>query len=129
MDKKAVPAFIAAVLALIAAIGSCTFLAPCAHEDGSFGPCHWAGRALCGVSIAVLVMALLAIAVKRHRGGIYLSMLPVCALGIFTPGTLISLCGMSTMRCRAVMQPAMIILFSAMLICGAAGTLLELKKR
>ena len=129
MNKKAVPACIAAALALVAAIGSFTFLGPCVHEDGSFGACHWAGRALCGESAALLVMAVLAIAVKRHRGGIYLSMLPACVLGILTPGTLISLCGMSTMRCRAVMQPAMIILFSAMLICSAAGTLLELKKR
>ena len=49
----------------------------------------------------------------------------LCALGILTPGTLLGLCSMSTMRCRMVTQPAMILLFSAALLCAAAGAILN----
>ena len=67
------------------------------------------------------VGAVLALAAGTCRRGIYISILPACVLGILTPGWLIDLCMMSTMRCRAVMRPAMIILFSAMLVLSGIG--------
>jgi hypothetical protein len=67
--------------------------------------------------------------VKRARPGVYLGGLPVCVLGILTPGTLIDLCRMSTMRCRMVMQPAMIILFSAALAAALTGAILTGRKQ
>jgi hypothetical protein len=70
------------------------------------------------------ILAAAAIGVKKARLGVYLSALPLCLLGIFTPGVLIDLCRMSTMRCRAVMQPAMIILFSAALLSSLIGAIL-----
>ena len=39
------------------------------------------------------------------------------------------LCRMSTMRCRMVMQPAMILLFSAALLCALAGVILNAGKK
>ena len=128
MKKSLIPATVILILSLVIAIGSITFLSPCVHEDGSFGSCHWAGQALLGLGCVLGALATLALFVKRARLGVYLSALPVCALGILTPGTLIGLCRMSAMRCRMVMQPAMILLFSAALLCALAGAILSARE-
>lgn len=113
MKKRIIPACLMLVLSLIIAIGSFTFLSPCIHEDGNVGACWWAGRTLSGLGFLLAVISVLTIFSERARFGTYLSGAAVSILGILTPGTLISLCRMDSMRCRAVMQPAMIILFAA----------------
>ena len=125
MKKQIIPAIILFVIAIVIAIGSQTFLSPCVHEDGSFGTCHWAGQAVLGLGCVLAVQAVLTLCVRRAAKGAYICMLPVCAMGILTPGTLIDLCHMSTMHCRAVMQPAMIILFSIAFISALAGLILN----
>ena len=126
--KQLIPAAVLLILSVLIVIGSQSFLKPCVHEDGSFGPCHWAGQALLGLGCALGVLAALALAVRRAGFGLFLGALPVCVLGILTPGTLIDLCHMSTMRCRMVMQPAMIILFAAALLCALTGAVLSARK-
>ena len=128
MEKQRIPAVVLLAVSLVIAAGSQTFLSPCVHEDGTFGPCHWAGQALFGVGCALGVIAVLALCIDRARFGVYLSAMPLCTLGILTPGTLIGLCHMSTMQCRMVMQPAMIILFSAALLCALTGAILTARK-
>ena len=128
MKKSMIPAAEILFLSLIVVIGGMTFLSPCVHEDGTFGSCHWAGRALQGLGCATGVLAVLALCVRHARFGVYLSTLPVCALGILTPGMLIGLCRMSTMRCRMMMQPAMILLFSAALLCALTGAILSARE-
>lgn len=121
MKKTIIPACIMLALSLVIAIGSFTFLHPCVHDDGSVGACWWAGRALLGLGCLLAVLSLLALLSERARFGICLSALAVSLLGILTPGTLIGLCKMSSMRCRAVMQPAMIILFAAAGLAALLG--------
>ncbi len=128
MKKSMIPAAVVLVLSMVIVIGGMTFLSPCVHEDGAFGPCHWAGQALLGAGCVLGVLAVLALCMKRARPGVFLSALPVCVLGILTPGTLIDLCRMSTMRCRMVMQPAMILLFSAALLCALTGAILSARE-
>ena len=128
MKKSVIPAAAVLILSLVIVIGGMTFLSPCVHEDGSFGPCHWAGRALLGVGGVLGVLAVFSLCGKRARPGVFLSEMPVCVLGILTPGTLIDLCRMSAMRCRMVTQPAMIILFSAALLCALAGAILSARE-
>lgn len=129
MKKQIIPAIVMLIISLIVVIGSQSFLSPCVHEDGSFGPCRGAGQELLGLGCVLGVFAALSLGVKRARLGVYLSALPVCALGILTPGTLLDLCRMSTMRCRMVMQPAMMILFSAALLCALIGAILTAGKK
>ena len=132
VKKQVIPGCITLVLSLVTAIGSTTFLGPCVHEDGSVGACHWAGRALLGLGLLLAVLSLLAVLLRRARGGLYLSIAVTCILGMLTPGTLISLCKMSSMHCRAVMQPAMILLFAAAglaALCGAAASMRKEKGR
>ena len=128
MKKQMLPAAILLALSLIIVIGSQTFLSPCVHEDGSFGACHWAGQALLGLGCALGMISAIAL-INRARFGAYLSALPVCILGILTPGSLIDLCHMSTMQCRMVLQPAMIILFSLSLLCALTGAILTARKQ
>ncbi len=123
MKKTIIPALIVLILSLLAALGSQTFLGACVHEDGSFGACHWACRAILGEGGLLAVLSLLALALKRERAGLYLAMLPASVLGLLTPGTLIALCKMPTMRCRMLTQPAMLILFGAMLVAALVGWL------
>ena len=125
MKKQMIPGCVMLVLALVISIGSLTFLSPCIHEDGSVGACWWAGRALLGLGCLLGVLALLTLVSGRARFGTYLSSIAVCILGTLTPGTLISLCRMSSMHCRAVMQPAMIILFSVSALAAVIGVLLS----
>ena len=128
MNKSIVPAMILLILSIVIIFGSQTFLSPCIHEDGSFGSCHWAGQALLGLGCVAGILAILSLCVQKARLGTYMSALPVCGLGILTPGTLIDLCHMSTMRCRMVMQPAMILLFSAALLCALTGAIFTARK-
>ena len=125
MKKQMIPGCVMLVLALVISIGSLTFLSPCIHEDGSVGACWWAGRALLGLGCLLGILAVLTLVSGRARFGTYLSSIAVCILGILTPGTLISLCRMSSMHCRAVMQPAMIILFSVSALAAVIGVLLS----
>lgn len=129
MKKQIIPAVILLIIAAVIATGSRTFLSPCIHEDGTFGACHWAGQALLGLSCVLAVQAVLTLCLRRFRAGAYICAMPVCVMGILTPGILIDLCHMSTMRCRAVMQPAMIILFSAAFICALTGFFLNVKNK
>ena len=128
MKKTSVPALLLLIIAALTAFGSQSFLSPCVHEDGTFGACHWAGQALLGIGCTLGILAILALAVKQARFGIYLSAMPVCLLGILTPGTIISLCRASTMRCRMVMQPAMIILFAVALLSALVGSMLSVRR-
>lgn len=125
MNKYRIPAVIVLVLSLLLAIGSQTFMGACVHDDGSLGVCHWAARALSGIGGLLAVLAILALLVKKERAGLYLAMVPTALLGIFTPGTLINLCGMATMRCRALMKPAAMILLAFTLAAALVGWLMS----
>ena len=129
MKKAIIPAIIILVLALVIAVGSQTFLGACVHEDGSFGACHWAARAILGEGALLAVLAALAMALKKERAGLYLAMAPASLLGMLTPGTLIAICGMDTMRCRMLMLPAMLILFGIALLAALVGWLAARKEK
>ena len=127
MKKDIIPAIIVLVLSLLLAIGSQTFMGACVHDDGGFGACHWAARALAGIGGLLAGLSVLALLLKQERAGLYLAMLPAALLGILTPGTLIDLCGMATMRCRALMKPASTILLSLTLAAALVGWLMTRK--
>ena len=129
MRKTTIIPIILFILALVLAIGSQTFLGACVHEDGSFGPCHWAGRMLMGISAIQAALALLALLLPGERSGLCLAIVPTAIVGLLTPGALIAICAMDTMRCRMVMRPAAMVLCALMLALGLAGWLLSRGKR
>ena len=123
MKKLSIPALAVLILSLVIAVGSQTFLGACVHDDGGFGPCHWASRAVLGLGAAQAVMAVMALLWPERRQGLFPAMLPVSVVGFFTPGGLIDICRMNTMRCRMVMRPAMLVLFALTLVVALAGCL------
>ena len=122
-SRSFIPAIVILVLAVLAAAGVKTFLGPCVHEDGTFGPCHAAGQALFGLSLVAAAESALAVWSKDEgvRRGLYLSLMLTAVLGFLMPGTIIGICGMATMRCRVVMRPAMMILSGLIFAAAAAG--------
>ena len=123
MNKKTIPALIVLILSILIAVGSQTFLGACVHGDGSFGACHWAARAMLALGGIQAVMAMLALVFPEQKQGLYLGMLPVSVAGLLTPGTLIDICKVNTMRCRMVMRPAMLVLFALTLVIAMVGCL------
>ena len=125
--KKNVFCGILLALAAVIAIGSVTVLGPCVHEDGSEAPCTRAGRAvLCdGCVLALLAALILFIRKPSVRIVLFFISLCVAAAGIALPGTIFQICRMDTMHCRAVMQPATVILFAFELIVSVCGLIVE----
>ena len=128
MKRLSIHAVILLVLGLVVAIGSLTFLGACVHEDGSFGACHWAARALLGEGCLAAALGLLALFVEQARLGLYLASALNAILGLLTPGTLIAICGMDAMRCRMVMKPAMTVLWVLALAVAAVGCAMEYRR-
>ena len=122
MKKILIPGILFLLAALVA-IGSVTFLGPCVHEDGSEAPCVAAGRAVLADGCLLAALALVLFFLRKPALRRILFGIAFCAagVGIFFPGTLFRICKMDTMHCRMVMQPAMILLFSAALIVCAVG--------
>ena len=130
MKHFSICALFSLVLSAVIAAGSVSFLGACIHEDGGFGACHWAGQALFGIGLLLMAESLFALLCGDSwtRQGIYGSMLLTAILGSLIPGTLIDLCHMATMRCRALMQPAMIILCAIIGMVSLTGFFLERRK-
>ena len=130
MKRFSVCALLVFVLSLVIAVSSISFLGPCIHEDGSFGACHWAGQALFGIGLLLAAESLFAMLCgeSRTRQGVFVSILLTAILGCLIPGTLIELCHMATMRCRALMQPAMVILCALSAVSAFVGFFAERKK-
>ena len=129
MKKDQIPSVLLLILSLLIVLGGRTLFFPCVHEDGAFGTCHWAGVMLQGLGFVLGALSVLSLCIARARLGVYLSALPLCVLGLLTPGTLIPLCRMRTMRCWTMMRPAMMRLFSAALVVALLGAVLTERKQ
>lgn len=100
------------VLGLVLTFGVFTFLRPCVHAEGDFGTCHWAGWMIAALGVVLTVQAVAGMLCGKRamREGISLAMIPVAVLTALTPGVLIPLCGVQTMRCQMVMKPAVLLI-------------------
>ena len=110
------------VLSLCLALGAALVFGACAaHGDGSVMTCHWAGRAVVGTGAAMSALALARLAVgRRARLGSDLAFIALAGLAALLPGRLVSLCMMESMRCRAVMRPAVLVLSALIALAAAA---------
>lgn len=109
-------------LSAVLLLGVLTVFAPCgAKKDGGWMTCHWAGNAVAGAAAVLTALAVMRIFAKDGKAQSWLSaaMLPTALLAALIPGRLIALCMMPSMRCRAVMSPAVTVL-SVLIIAIAA---------
>ena len=133
--KKQNTTWIFAVQLIISAvffIGMLTFLKPCGpKEDGTFMACHYAGTALIILAAGMLLISLAGLFLKgsaaRAAAGVLQIVLSVLTLII--PGTVIGLCMMPEMRCRAVMRPGSIVCAVLMILVSLAGILISRRKK
>ena len=98
---------------ILLTIGVKTAFHPCGmHEDGGYGSCHWAGQAVFGIGIVLLVIGILHLIMRKPAGkmGLSLAVIPLALLAAVLPKNLISLCMMASMRCNAVMRPAVLVI-------------------
>ncbi|MBR2086465.1 MAG: DUF4418 family protein [Oscillospiraceae bacterium] len=90
-------------------------------EDGSWMNCHWAEQAVFAISIGLTVTAGLRLLLSRQaKAGAALAMSVVSVMTALLPGVFVRLCMMDTMRCHAVMRPAVIILCALIAVTGIA---------
>jgi len=117
-------------LALVLFIGLLTFLRPCGpKEDGGWMTCHWAGRALTGVSGTMLALALVRLFVCGGvKLGLDIGTAALALLSICIPGHLIGLCMMDTMRCHAVMTPSVTVIAILTIAAAAIDIFVQRKK-
>lgn len=111
--------------------GVLTVFAPCgAKEDGGWMTCHWAGNAVAGVAAVLTALAVMRLFVKDIKTRLWQSaaMIPAALLSALLPGKLISLCMMPSMRCRAIMSPAVTVLSVLIIAAAAADILLQRRK-
>lgn len=119
--------YVRAALSLLMTIGTFTFMQPCVHADGNFSTCHWAGLVLAGLGIVLTVQAVLGMfsGNAKMREGVSLSMIPTALLAALTPGPVIPLCMMATMRCNTVMKPAAILIAALIGVLSAVDAVIQ----
>ena len=112
MDESRVKAaglvYAAAALSLLLVVGVLSFAGPCVHDDGTTGVCASAGNAL-AVEGAVMLACCVVGSLMRKKPVLVMACCIVSAVvgvvGFFTPGTILPLCMMETMRCWTLMAP------------------------
>lgn len=114
-------------LGLLLCIGAATFMHPCRHEDETVSTCYWAGQMIVGIGAVLSVQALGLLLVKNApaRCALAFSMTSVAILALLTPGTLIRLCMMASMRCNSVMKPGTMVLSLIILVLAAGDAVKE----
>ena len=118
------------IVSLILAVGLKSFLQPCIHEDGNYGSCNWAGVMIFGLALLMCILSLFGILFgdARVRLGVGIAALPVVILTFLTPGILIPLCMMDTMRCLSIMKPAVMLISVIILIISLLDIYTAMKK-
>lgn len=109
------------VLCVAFLLGMLLFFGPCGiEEDGTWRVCHWAGRAVTGLSAALAVLSLFhtLLPAPGIRQGLDLGVVTVAALTVLLPGRFIDLCQWPGVRCHTVMVPA-VRLFAALIALAA----------
>ena len=124
-EQRPKPGIMDVIVTLLPAVlvaGLRTFAAPCMHEDGSAAACTTAGTVLLVLGVVTLVLAvmrLLGVDRRTRRSLDLFLVIAGIALAVL-PGTILPLCMMETMRCRAVMMPFARIIGAATAIVALA---------
>ncbi|MBQ3842538.1 MAG: DUF4418 family protein [Ruminiclostridium sp.] len=130
--KKRISGVIMTALSLLLTIGIIIIFPACGpKEDGSWMMCHWAGRAVFGMGIALTVISLIALIFGggKPAAGASLSAMVLAVLTALTPEILIPLCKMPTMQCHAMMRPAIIVISVLIALTAAVNAVMILKRK
>lgn len=123
------------VLVVISALfltGILTLFAPCGpKDDGSWMSCHWAGNAVAGIAAILLLVSVIHLFIpnEKVKAGLSIAMIPTALLSLLLPGSIIALCMMDTMRCRAVMRPGAIVMSILVIAAAVFDAAVQFKKK
>lgn len=120
------------IFGVLILVGSLTFFSACgAKEDGSFMSCHWAQMMITAFGALISAEALAAVLIpdRMFKAGLDTAAALTSALLALVPGTLIPLCMMPDMHCRAVTQPVTLLLACLAFVAAVAGLILNLKRK
>lgn len=122
MSGRKVLSLLPAVFSLLMMIGTVTVFRACPmKDDGTWMHCHTAQNVVAAAGGVMCVLLLIAAFVNNRM--VRTALYGLCIAGFvgtfLTPGVLISMCMMDTMRCYAVMQPFVRIMSGAALVCAA----------
>lgn len=129
--KKNYIKLIELVLALVIAIGSFTAFAACTVSEEHVMACHYAQLAvtLFGTVLSIQALASLIIRNDKVRLGITISQIPLVIALFLVPGTVFSLCMMSSMRCISIFKPAVRVFSGLAFIVSVADVVISVIKK
>ena len=109
------------VLSVVELVGIRTVFRPCGpKEDGSWMSCHWAGQAVTGIAVCLVILSI-AHLLTGNRGmklGLDVGVMVLTVFSVLIPGRLIGLCMMPDMRCHQLMTPGVTV--CSVLVLAAA---------
>lgn len=130
--KKLLCAALCVLPGLILAVGVKTIFGPCVHADGSVSICAACGEEVFHAGLAMIVLAVARFAFpKDKRFAVDTVSLLVSVCAALLP-FLMKTCMMQTMRCNAVMRPAVLLIAAAGAILNAclfAGDVRTMKEK
>lgn len=123
--------FLLAALSALTLIGALTFFKTCGpREDGSWMNCHWANQTVTGLAAVMTVLSIARFFLgDGEKIGLDLSQIALAVLTAVLPGNLIPLCGMETMRCHTVFQPAALVLSVLTAAAALADAILRARRQ
>ena len=102
-------------------VGIRTVFRPCGpKEDGSWMSCHWAGQAVTGIAVCLVILSI-AHLLTGNRGmklGLDVGVMVLTVFSALIPGRLIGLCMLPDMRCHQLMTPGVTV--CSVLVLAAA---------
>lgn len=120
--KERMGSIILLILSILLVVGEQTFAGPCGPKpNGGFMVCHWAGQAILGVGIVLIILSLLHLMGKHlcFKQGINLAIILNSLLVMCIPGHLINLCMMNHMQCHTMMKPFALVVGGLLVIVSA----------
>ncbi|MBO4291995.1 MAG: DUF4418 family protein [Lachnospiraceae bacterium] len=129
MKKIKLTSVILTLLGVLLAVGVITFFSACPVGEKAM-ICHYAQQAVLGIGIVEALLGLVHLLVNQAqiRVGLDVGILLDGILAVLVPGTLIRLCKMESMRCQAIMKPAVWIVGGLLVLTAAADILLNLRQ-
>lgn len=129
--KKNFVKFIELVLSLILAIGSFTVFAACPLSEEHVMACHYAQLAVTTLGVILVVQSLAAVIISNEKVklGITLAQIPIAVAVFLVPGTIFSLCMMSSMRCISIFQPAVRVISAIVFVVSVADVVISVIKK
>lgn len=116
---------------ILLAVGVMTLFPACGpKDDGTWMSCHQAQLAVCAIACVMSLLSLVALFVRRGVGRwLHVIVAVLAVVAALVPGTVIPLCMMAGMQCRAVMRPSVILLGALIAVCAVVSTVLERGQR